>query len=710
MCSFPNPRNLPIPGVSETLAVMAHQLYPNLFKPLNVGPFELPNRTIMGSMHTGLEEAKDGFTKMAKFYGERAKGGVGLIITGGIAPNFAGRVSPLGSQLSWPWQVKNHAKITEAVHAYGGRIAMQILHAGRYAYNPFCVAPSRLKSPISPFTPFALGALGIRKTIHDFANTAKLAKRAGYDGVEIMGSEGYLLHTFTAPRTNKRTDNYGGSFVNRIRLPLEIVRRVRLVCGPDFLIVYRISLLDLVEGGLTWDETVQFARALEKAGVNVLNTGIGWHEAQIPTIMTSVPRAAFAEATHRLKPLVKVPLVAVNRINMPEVAEEILARGEADLISMARPMLADPDWTRKAWTGKRDEINTCIACNQACLDHIFARKIASCLVNPRACNETEISEEKAKKSARVAVVGAGPAGLSFAVEAAKRGHQVTIFEKRAEFGGQFDLARKIPGKEEFSETLRYYRTMIAKLGIELKLGTEARVDVLKAAAYDAVIVAAGVRPRTIPLLEKARAEKDPRVVAYDELIRGRVAPGERVAIIGAGGIGFDVAAFLAAPRERSLSLDPKAFFENWGVDLNAKGGVEGVKPHPLSSGRKIYLLQRKDEKLGKRLGKTTGWAHRRQLLAQGTQMLQGVQYGELDPEGLWIERTVDGKIEKEHLAVDQVVVCAGQESENRLFGELESAGVRAFLIGGAKQAGELDAKRAIDQGVRLAATLENLLH
>lgn len=712
---------------------MAHQLYPNLFSPLSVGPFQLPNRVVMGSMHTGLEEAKDSHTKLAVYFAERAKGGVGLIITGGVSPNFAGRVSPFSGQLSWHWQVRGHAKVTEAVHAYGGRIVMQILHAGRYAYHPLCVAPSRLKAPINRFTPFALGSFGIKKTIRDFVNCAKLARRAGYDGVEIMGSEGYLLHEFTAPRTNKRKDQYGGSFINRIRLPLEIVRETRRKCGRDFLIIYRISVLDLVEGGMTWDETVQFARALEKAGVNVLNSGVGWHEARIPTIATMVPRAAFTEGSRRLKDQVKVPVIAVNRINMPETAEAVLARGDADLVSLARPMLADPEWTRKAWTMRSDEINTCIACNQACLDHIFERKIASCLVNPRAGHETTFVEGKAKTPLRVAVVGAGPSGLAFAVEAAKRGHLVTIFEKNAEIGGQFALARRIPGKEEFNETIRYFKTMIQKYSIRLELGMEASLDFLLTGAgvpasapgsgafapgntvplggssFDVVVISAGVRPRLIPLLTKAREANDPRVVAYDELISGKVQPGNRVAVIGAGGIGFDVAAFLAAPPGHALSLDPKVFFKHWGIRWEARGGVEGVKPEPISSGRTIYLLQRKNEKLGKRLGRTTGWIHRKELADQAVKMIAGVQYDEMDATGLWITKDAGTpQAVREHLDVDQVVVCAGQESENRLFFELEKAGVRTYLIGGAKQAGELDAKRAIEQGIRLASTLDGI--
>lgn len=686
---------------------MAHQLYPHLFSKLNVGPFELPNRIVMGSMHTGLEEVRNGHERLAAYYGERAKGGVGLIITGGISPNFSGRVSPFSAQLSWAWQVKGHAEVTRAVHAYGGKIVMQILHSGRYGFHPLCVAPSRIKSPISKFTPFALGSFGVAKTIRDFMNCARLARSAGYDGVEIMGSEGYLLHQFVAPRTNRRRDEYGGSFVNRIRLPLEIVKRIREACGPDFLLVYRLSLLDLIENGMQWEETIQFARALEKVGVHILNSGIGWHESRIPTIATMVPRAAFTEATRRIRGEIKIPVIAVNRINMPEGAEAVLARGDADLVSLARPMLADPEWTRKAWTGRSDEINTCIACNQACLDQIFKGSVATCLVNPRAANETLIPNAPVKKAARVAVVGAGPAGLSFAVEAARLGHSVTIYEKRADIGGQFDLARRIPGKEEFLETIRYYRTMISKLGITLRLGSEVDTEALVSpdAGFDAIVVAAGVRPRVIPLLEAARVKNDPRVVAYDELLLGKVKPGNRVAIIGAGGIGFDVAAFLLSPPDHSLSLTPATFFKHWGIRYEARGGTEGVSAEPQSSGRKVYLLQRKDEKMGIRLGKTTGWIHRKMIADQGAILMAGVTYGEFSSQGFAIAR----KGKTEYLDVDQVVVCAGQVSENRLFQELETRGVKVFLIGGAQEAGELDAKRAIDQGVRLAAELESRL-
>lgn len=677
--------------------------YPHLFRPLDLGFTRLKNRLVMGSMHTGLEEERDGYRKLAAYFAERARGGVGLIVTGGIAPNFSGRLSPFAAQLSFPWQIAKHRRVTDAVHREGGKIAMQILHAGRYAYHPFSVAPSKIKSPITPFTPWKLGRFGIAKVIRDFVNCGRLAQAAGYDGVEIMGSEGYLLHQFIAPRTNTRRDEFGGSFVNRIRVPIEIVKRMRLLCGKNFIIIYRISLVDLVAGGLTWDETVQFARALEKAGVTILNTGIGWHEARIPTIATMVPRAAFTWATKKLKESVRIPLITSNRINMPEVAEEVLARGDSDLVSMARPFLADPEWALKAWTGRRDEINTCIACNQACLDHIFANQHASCLVNPQAARETELVIRPTKAKKKIGVVGAGPAGLSFAVTAAARGHDVELFEARPEIGGQFDYARRIPGKEEFNETIRYYQKMLAKTGVKVKLGHRVSAEELRLGGFDHVVMATGVLPRKVPL----QKSNDPRVVTYPDLLTGKVKPASRVAIMGAGGIGFDVAEFLAASPEHPTSLDVDAFLKHWGIDrsMHARGGVEGVEPVRPASARKIYLLQRKKEALGKRLGKTTGWIHRAELKNHGVEMLAGVEYGEFDDQGFWI--TIDGI--RQCLPVDQVVVCAGQESDRRLEADLAEISARVHWIGGAFLAGELDAKRAIEQGTRLAAEIEDMV-
>ena len=671
--------------------------YPNLLSPLDLGFTTLPNRVLMGSMHTGLEDRAASYPKLAAYLAERAAGGAGLIVTGGIAPNIAGWVAPFAGKLSARREIPRHRLVTDAVHAAGGRVCMQILHAGRYAYHPLAVAPSPLKSPISPFKPRGLGARGVEAQIRAFARCAALAREAGYDGVEIMGSEGYLINEFIAARTNRRSDAWGGDFERRSRFPVEIVRRVREAVGPDFIVIYRLSALDLVDGGSDWDEVVQLGRAVAAAGATLVNTGIGWHEARIPTIATLVPRAAFAWVTARLREALPVPVIATNRINTPEVAEGILARGEADMVSMARPFLADPEFVRKAAEGRADEINTCIACNQACLDHTFAGKRSSCLVNPRACHEAELVIRPAETPLSIAVVGGGPAGLAAATTAAERGHRVTLFEASGEIGGQFQMARRVPGKEEFSETLRYFRRRLETTGVELRLGHAVTAGELSAGGFDQVIVATGVVPRRpgIPGLEH------PSVVSYIDVLFGRREIGRRVAIIGAGGIGFDVATFLA---HGSQDADPVAGYNaEWGIDgrMAVRGGVEGVAPQPAGSGREIWLLQRKAGKPGRGLGKTTGWAHRLGLQRRGVQMLPGVRYLGVEAGGLRIE--VDG--EERLLEVDNVVLCAGQEPLNRLAGELEGSGIPAHLVGGALEAAELDAKRAIDQATRLAARL-----
>jgi 2,4-dienoyl-CoA reductase (NADPH2) len=677
--------------------------YPHLLAPLNLGFTTLANRVLMGSMHTGLEEAPDGFNKLAAFYAARAKGGVGLIVTGGIAPNFAGRLEPRASQFSWPWQTAKHRIITDAVHASGSKIALQILHAGRYAYHPLSVAPSRVKSPITPFRPRALTRWGIQRTIGAYVRCAKLAQKAGYDGVEIMGSEGYLINQFVAPQTNFRDDDWGGSFLNRIRFPVAIVRRTREAVGPKFIIIYRLSMLDLVEGGSTWDEVVSLAQAVEATGATIINTGIGWHEARIPTIATMVPRAAFAWVTRRLKGEVKIPLIATNRINDPATAETLLARGDADMVSMARPFLADPDFVHKAALDRADEINTCIGCNQACLDQIFERQTATCLVNPYACRETELKLVPAAKKRKVAVVGAGPAGMACAVTAAERGHDVTLFDAAAEIGGQFNLARRIPGKEEFAETLRYFRTRLAKLGVKVALDRRVAAEDLR--GFDEVILSTGIVPRRplIPGLEH------PKVASYVEIVEGRKVAGKRVALVGAGGIGFDVAELLTAGEAADGHLsdghrdDPAiaAFRDEWGID-SAYARRGGLKPsREDSSPRQLWLLQRKTAKVGEGLAKTTGWIRRTLLRRRGVTMLSGVEYVKIDDAGLHI--VVDGK--PQLLDVDTVVICAGQEPRRELVAGLEAAGIVSTLIGGADVALELDAKRAIDQGTRVALAL-----
>ena len=683
-------------------------LYPHLFTPLDLGFTTLANRVLMGSMHTGLEDGRKHFAAMAMFYAERARGGVGLIVTGGFAPNIEGWAKPFAGTLATHAAARRHRQVTDAVHAEGGKIALQILHTGRYGYSPLCVAPSRIQSPISPFTPRALGERGIERQIRAFVRCAALAREAGYDGVEVMGSEGYFINQFLANHTNHRSDRWGGAYDNRMRLAVEIVRRVREAVGPDFILIYRISLIDLIPDGSSWPEVVQLAKAVTAAGATILNTGIGWHEARVPTIATSVPRAAFAWVTKKLRDELRaaglaIPLVASNRINMPEVAEQVLADGCADLVSLARPFLADPEFVVKAATGRTDEINTCIACNQACLDHTFKNQLASCLVNPRAGHETTLTISAAPQKKRIAVVGAGPAGLAAATTLAERGHEVHLFESSAEIGGQFNLAKRIPGKEEFHETLRYFARRIQRTGVALHVNTRASAEALIAARFDEVWLATGVTPRDPGI----RGQDTPGVISYLDAILQRQPVGARVAIIGAGGIGFDVAELLVHDHSHtSTALDLPAWLREWGVtDPGAvRGGI--VRAEPPAPARQVTLLQRKAGKLGAGLGKTTGWIHRSALKMKGVEMVPGVNYERIGPHdgalGLFVtfgEKRLDGTV----IVCDTVVLCAGQEPLRELQVPLAAAGVKVQLIGGAFEAGELDAKRAIDQGTRLAA-------
>ncbi|MCB2109441.1 MAG: NADPH-dependent 2,4-dienoyl-CoA reductase [Defluviimonas sp.] len=669
--------------------------YPHLLSPITLGHLTLPNRVLMGSMHTNLEERGD-WNRVAEFYGARARGGVGLIVTGGMAPNREGAIAPGAAGLFSAEDIANHRTVTDRVHDAGGRIAMQILHAGRYAYSPECVAPSSIKSPITPFAPRALDAAGIEKQIADIATAAARAREAGYDGVEVMGSEGYFLNQFLVAHTNRRDDDWGGSVENRMRLPVEVVRRVRATVGADFVIVYRISLLDLVPDGQSWDEVVRLARAIEAAGASVLNTGIGWHEARIPTIATSVPRGAFAWVTKKLMGKVSIPLITSNRINTPDVGEAVLAEGAADMISMARPFLADPDFVAKAAAGRADEIAPCIACNQACLDHIFEGKVASCLVNPRACHESDFAHRAAGRRKRVAVVGAGPAGLAAALRLDERGHEVVLFERADAVGGQLNLARRVPGKEEFDGLVAWFETMLAKSGVTLRLGEEARAGSL--GGFDEIVVATGVQPRDpgIP------TEPGARVLGYREVLAG-AAVGETVVIVGAGGIGFDVAEFLTQTGT-SATLRPADWRAEWGVaDPEVRrGGLADPVPEPAA--RQVTLLQRKPEKPGRRLGKTTGWIHRAALQARGVTMTGGVNYERIEAGGIVVS-TGPERAGPRLIAADTVVLCAGQVSERALADALASTGARVHVIGGADVAAELDAKRAIDQGMRLASTI-----
>ena len=674
---------------------MTQASYSHIFEPLDLGFTQIRNRVLMGSMHTGLEEEKGGFDKLAAFYEERAKGGVGLIVTGGISPNTRGRLAPFGSEMSKPWHVAKHRKVTERVHQHGAKICMQILHAGRYSYHPFSMAPSAIKAPINPFKPKAMSDGQIKITIRHYARAARLAQKAGYDGVEIMGSEGYLINQFLCPRTNQRTDDWGGSFENRMRFALDIVNAVRAKVGANFIIVFRLSMLDLVEDGHTLDEVLQLGKALEKAGVSIINTGIGWHEARVPTIVTSVPRAAFSWITERVRRELTVPVVAVNRINTPEIAESILSSGQADMVSMARPLLADPEFVNKAQRQQADKINTCIACNQACLDHVFENKRASCLVNPRACFETELVVKPAQQKKRIAVVGAGPAGLAFACTAAERGHQVDLYDKASEIGGQFNYAKQIPGKEEFYETIRYFGERLKDTGVNVKLGQAQSADGLVAGNYDEIVMATGVVPRRLDL----PGIELPHVLGYLDVLRDHKPVGEKVAVIGAGGIGFDVSEYLTT--DKSLTVAEQEWSERWGIDKDyqQRGGLKPQQPEP--SARQVWLLQRKETKVGKGLGKTSGWVHRAELKSKNVNMWNGVSYKRIVENGIEIERDGETMV----LEVDNVVICAGQVPMRDLQQQLVDAGQSVHLIGGADVAAELDAKRAIRQGTELAAAL-----
>ena len=674
---------------------MSAELYPNMLKPLDLGFTTLKNRVLMGSMHTGLEEEKNGHERMAAFFAERARGGVGLIVTGGFGPNQEGATHPHTKSIKTEEDALAHRTITDAVHEAGGKICMQILHTGRYAFNPNLVAPSAIQAPINPFPPKELDAEGIEKQIQDIVALAVNAQKGGYDGVEIMGSEGYFINQFLAKRTNHRDDEWGGEYENRMRLAVDVVRRTREAVGKEFIIIYRLSMLDLVEGGSNFEEIVQLGKAIEAAGATIINTGIGWHEARIPTIATKVPRAAFTWVTAKFRKELNIPLITSNRINTPEVAEEVLERGDADMVSMARPFLADPDFVQKAIDGKSDEINTCIGCNQACLDHVFSGKLTSCLVNPKACHETEFVSTPAETKKNFAVIGAGPAGLAFATTAAERGHSVTLFDQSSEIGGQFNIAKQVPGKEEFYETIRYFGKMIEKTGVNLQLNTRVSAEDLNNGDFDEVILATGISPRT-PEIEGI---DHPKVLSYIDVLRDKKEVGKKVAVIGAGGIGFDVSEYLAHSGP-STSQNIEAFMKEWGVDmsLEARGGIEGVKADVTPSAREIYLLQRKKSKVGAKLGKTTGWIHRTGLSNKGVNMIPACTYEKIDDQGIHLD--VAG--EKKVLDVDNVILCAGQEPLREL---LEGLNKPHHLIGGADVAAELDAKRAINQGTRLALDL-----